>query len=133
MSIGKKVLIGVFAIMFIGGGIAHFLNPEFYFQLMHYIIPAGHGELKEQLIYISGATEILAGLLFILPQTRNWGAIFIMLHLIVFLPVHVAMCFIRMPLEDPNLVYSVWPRLIIQFMLIYWAATFNQIPVNQTK
>jgi uncharacterized membrane protein len=130
MSIGKKVLIGVFALMFIGGGIAHFLNPEFYFQLMHYIIPPGDGELKEQLIYISGATEILAGLLFILPQTRRWGAIFIMLHLIAFLPIHVTMCFKTKPTPPW---YAVWARLLIQFALIYWAAIFTQKPVNQTK
>jgi len=131
MTTGRKVLFVVFAFMFIGGGINHFVNPEFYFQLMHYIIPSGHGELNELLIYISGATEILAGLLFVIPQTRKWGAIFILLHLIAFLPIHVAMCFVQLPTQNPNLVYGAWVRLIVQFMLIYWIATFKTNKTTQ--
>lgn len=130
MSTGKKVLLAVFGLMFIGGGINHFINPEFYIQLMAYIMPIENTAHANQLILISGATEIVAGLLLLIPQTRRWGAVFILLHLIAFLPIHVAMCFTSMPTPPW---YAVWARLIIQFMLIYWAATFTQKPVNQTK
>ena len=125
MTTGKKVLFGLFALMFIGGGIAHFSNPDFYLKLIRYIIPAGHDDLEKQLVMLSGITEIVAGLLFVIPQTRKWGATFILLHLLAFLAVHVTMCFVRMPGEEPNVQYIVWPRLIIQFMLIYWIATFK--------
>ncbi|UPT68784.1 MAG: hypothetical protein M0D57_09250 [Sphingobacteriales bacterium JAD_PAG50586_3] len=131
MTIGKKVLFVLFVFMFIAGGVNHFVNPEFYFQLMHYIIPPGNGELNELLIYISGATEILAGLLFIIPQTRRLGALFILLHLIAFLPIHVAMCFVELPNQNPNMVYVAWVRLIVQFMLIYWIATFKTNKTTQ--
>ncbi len=133
MKSGQKVLIGVFAFLFIAGGVNHFIAPGFYLNLLDYILPPGNEALAGQLIMLSGATEILAGLLFILPQTRRWGALFILLHLLAFVPVHVAMCFVRIPGEEANMAYFAWPRLIVQFMLIYWIALFTQKPLNQTK
>lgn len=126
MKSGQKVLIGVFAFLFIAGGVNHFIAPGFYLNLLDYILPPGNEALAGQLIMLSGATEILAGLLFILPQTRRWGALFILLHLLAFVPVHVAMCFVRIPGEEANMAYFAWPRLIVQFMLIYWIALFTQ-------
>lgn len=133
MKSGQKVLLGVFVFLFIAGGVNHFIAPGFYLKLLDYILPAGNEELAKQLVMVSGVTEILAGLLFILPQTRRWGALFILLHLLAFVPVHVAMCFVRVSGEDPNVAYFAWPRLIVQFMLIYWIALFTQKPLNQTK
>ena len=133
MKSSQKVLIGVFAFLFIAGGVNHFIAPGFYLNLLDYILPSGNEALAKQLIMVSGATEILAGLLFILPQTRRWGALFILLHLLAFVPVHVAMCFVRIPGEEANMAYFAWPRLIVQFMLIYWIALFTQKPLNQTK
>jgi uncharacterized membrane protein len=74
---------------------------------------------------VSGVTEIIAGLLFALPRTRKLGATFIMLHLLAFVPIHVAMCFVTVEGADPNIQYVAWPRLAFQYVLIYWIAQFR--------
>lgn len=122
MSTGKKILVGLFVFAFVGGGIAHFTNAEFYYALTNYIIPPGNMALEANLIYLSGALEILAGLLFAIPTTRYWGATLILLLLVAFVPIHVAMCFSSIP--HPAW-YLVWPRLLFQFVLIYWIAQFR--------
>jgi len=122
MSIGKKILFGVFVFAFVWGGIYHFIDTDFYLTLTKYIIPPGNLPLEKNLIYLSGVFEILAGVLFVIPATRKWGATLIMLLLIAFVPIHAAMCFSS--IEGPAW-YFVWPRLLLQFALIYWIAQFK--------
>lgn len=122
MSVAKKVLVGLFVFAFIGGGIAHFINAEFYYTLTKYIVPRGNEDFEGKLIMLSGIAEILAGLLFAIPQTRKIGATAILVLLVGFVPIHAAMCFSSIP--HPAW-YIVWPRLVIQFILIYWIAQFR--------
>ena len=69
----KKFVIYLMSISYVGVGVTHFTNSEFFLNIMPDYLP-WHLEL----VYLSGAFEILLGLLIIFKNTRKlagWGLI----------------------------------------------------------
>lgn len=119
-----KIVLGVF---FVVGGINHFRDPGFYLQMMPDYLPA-HGLL----VQLSGVTEMLSGVMLLVPRASHWGARFVVAHLVVFLLVHVWMVkhperFVAIP------VAALWLRIVVQFVLIAWAAWFARAPTNSAN
>ncbi|MDG1262994.1 MAG: hypothetical protein P8N57_00130 [Flavobacteriaceae bacterium] len=95
-------------------GIIHFTHTGFYRPLMPKFLPAHNA-----LILWSGAAEIVLGLGIFFPSTRAISLIGIIAMLAVFLLVHVNMLFPANRLGVS--LWLLWLRLIIQFVLMYWA------------
>ncbi len=107
------------ALFFIGAGINHFRVPDFYISIMPDYVPA-----HAFMVYLSGVTEIVAGVMLAIPALSKWGAWFIIAHLVVFLSVHFWMIqhaedrFSDIPL------WALWLRVVLQVVLIVWASWF---------
>lgn len=69
----KKFVIYLMSISYVGVGVTHFTNSEFFLNIMPDYLPWHLG-----LVYLSGAFEILLGLLIVFKNTRKlagWGLI----------------------------------------------------------
>ena len=104
------------AIVFVGAGVLHFAKPAFYEQ----IVPPGFGPPR-LLVRVSGAAEIVGGVGVLVPQLRRaagWGLIAL---LIAVFPANVYMAVARERFAGvPLAPWSLWLRLPLQFLLIYW-------------
>ncbi len=111
----KKLALLVLAAFFFLGGANHFVNPDFYVEMMPPYLPAHLG-----LVYLSGIFEILGGLAVLAPQVRSaagWGLI--MLLLAIF-PANVHMAL--NPELFPDLgSLALYVRLPFQALFIAWA------------
>jgi uncharacterized membrane protein len=115
MRIVKKVLRWIFGIAFIFAGANHFINPDFYLNIMPPYLP-----WHLFLIYLSGIFEILLGIMILIPITQKPAAWGLILLLIAVFPanIYMAMNTDKFPDLDSLLIYL---RLPIQFILIAWA------------
>jgi uncharacterized membrane protein len=106
-----RVLLGLF---FIGAGINHFLNPDFYIRIMPDYIP-----WHATMVYLSGLSEIAAGGILFVARWRVWAAWAIVAMLVVFLTVHLHMIVHAERYESVPL-SLLYIRLALQFVLIAW-------------
>lgn len=96
-------------------GVNHFVNPDFYVQIMPAYLPA-----PRELVYLSGVLEILGGIAVLVPgirTTAGWGLV---LLLVAIFPVnlHMALNPDLFPGMSPTALYV---RLPLQAFLIAWA------------
>lgn len=116
----KRVLKFLLAALFILGGLNHFRDPGFYLRIVPDYIP-----WHELVVQVSGVTEIIAGVMLLVPRVSRWGAWLILAQLVVFLTVHVWM--VQRAERYPEIpVAALWLRIAIQFVLIAWAAWFTR-------
>ena len=120
----KIVLCYLMGAAYIAAGINHFLNPEFYLNIMPTYLP-----WHESLVALSGVAEIVLGTLLFIPRYRSLAAWGIIAMLIVFLLVHIDMIrsFEKYPKITPTFL---WIRLVLQAPLILWAYWYTQ-PVQK--
>jgi len=107
------------AIFYIFAGINHFINPGFYLPL----IPDYLAE-KEAINIVSGAIEILLGLLVLMPRFRRLSSWLIIAMLVAFIPSHLYFIQIGSCVDEGLCVDPIigWGRLIIIHpLLIIWA------------
>ena len=103
------------AAMYAFAGLMHFIKPRAYMRIMPDYLPR-----HRDLVYLSGAAEILlaAGLCF--PETKNPALIGIILMLAVFLLVHFYM--LRGEKEGAGIPrWILILRIPLQFGLMAWA------------
>ena len=115
----KRISLVVMIIFYIGAGANHFWHPDPYYALIPPYLPWPH-----LINILSGAAEIILGILLIFSQTRKFAAYGIIALLIAFIPAHIWMiqngwctgtgfC---LP------VWAIWVRLFpLQFLLMAWA------------
>ena len=101
-------------------GINHFLDPDFFLKIMPPYLP-WHLEL----VYISGAFEIVLGLSLMISKLRKYAAWGIILLLIAVYPANIYLAFNEAPQKalDISPFLASWVRLPIQFVLLgfaYW-------------
>lgn len=111
-----KVLLGVF---FILAGLNHFRSPDFYINIMPDYIPQ-----HALMVQISGVTEIVAGVMLLIPRWSKWGAWFIVAHLVVFFTVHFWMIQHAEDRYADVPLWLLWARIPLQVLLIVWALWF---------
>ncbi len=107
-------------ILYVGAGVNHFINPDFYKPIMPAYLPA-----PLFLIYLSGAAEILAGIGVLFEPTRRMGAWLTIAILLAVFPANIQMAIDYGRTQHPGFILSLL-RLPIQFLLIYWAWTLTK-------
>ena len=73
----KQITIYLMSLFYIFGGIKHFTNVGWYMKIMAPYIP-----YHKELVYLSGAFEIILGIMLLFEQTRflsGWGLILLLI------------------------------------------------------
>ncbi|MEO0558458.1 MAG: DoxX family protein [Bacteroidota bacterium] len=115
----RAVAIVGLAGMFMFAGVMHFVRPAMFEAIVPPYLPNA-----KALVLISGVAEILGGIGLLIPATRIWAGIGLILLLIAVFPAHIYM--VRQPEVFPQVpVWALWARLPMQGVLIAvvaWAA-----------
>lgn len=113
-----KLFLCIYAVFYIVAGINHFVSTDAYYAIMPKWLPA-----HSFLIFLSGAIEIILGIMLLFSKTRRLASISIILMLIAFLPVHIYMIQIAPFMLGKILVtpFIAWLRLPFQLLFIGWA------------
>jgi uncharacterized membrane protein len=102
----------LFAALFVGAGLLHFLHPETYLRIMPPALPA-----PRLLVLLSGIAEVAGGLGLLLPATRRgavWGLLALLLAVF---PANIYMLQIHEQLHIPG--WVAWARLPLQPLLMW--------------
>ena len=110
----RLLLLLALSLFFINVGVDHFINPDFYLNIMPDYLPF-HAEA----VYLSGFFEILGGIVVLIQKLRalaRWGLISL---LIAVFPANIYMAM------NPNLfpefsLELLYFRLPLQFVFIFW-------------
>lgn len=116
------VLISVF---FMTGGIYHFINPEFFTNIMPSYI-GYHWEL----VIISGVFEVLGAIGLLVPRTRRFAAYGLIALSLAVLPANINMLINAEQYASVPLIALII-RIPLQFVLI-WLIWWSSAPKNQT-
>jgi uncharacterized membrane protein len=109
-------------LLFVGAGILHFLAPGAYERIMPPSLP-----LHRELVYLSGAAEILGGLGLLPKRTRRAAGIGLVLLLIAVWPANVQMLIDARASHEPRWWLALpWARLPLQVVLIAWVWRTSQ-------
>ena len=116
IKIASIILMSMFYVRF---GVDHFLSPEWYLQIVPPYLP-----FPLELVYISGAFEILFGVMLLHPYTRTyagWGLIFL---LVAVFPANIYLAQTNGQAMGTSALVA-WGRLPFQLLFIciaYWHA-----------
>ena len=105
-------------------GAMHFLRPWFYRPMMPEWLPA-----HDELIFISGVTEVVAGAALICPdaRVRRGGGILAILTLIGVFPANIEMA--THPERFPKIPkQALWAQLPLQAVLLSWVVAAMRRP-----
>jgi uncharacterized membrane protein len=118
MPVFKSVMRWALAVLFVAAGVNHFVNPQFYLHIVPPYLP-----WPTELVFVSGACEVLGGVGLLLPPVRGAAAWGLIALLVAVFPANVHMAL--HPEEFPRFPPAVlWGRLPIQGVLIAWAYWF---------
>jgi uncharacterized membrane protein len=115
----KRIFLYLMAVFYVFAGAAHFLMPGYYTAIMPPWLPR-HLEL----VYISGACEILLALLLLPSSTRRTAAWGLIALLIAVFPANIQMTINFANEHNPGLWYTII-RLPVQILLIWWAWVYT--------
>jgi uncharacterized membrane protein len=118
MSTPKTILLWVMVAFYVFAGVNHFLNAEFYVNIMPPYLP-WHLEL----VYLSGIVEIALGVGLAIPRHRSLAAWGVIALLIAVFPanLHQAMNDVPIPGSEESMGAIRWLRLPFQALFILWA------------
>ena len=107
----SRAVLGTF---FLGAGLLHFLKPRPYESIMPGALPA-----HRELVYVSGAAEMLGGAGVLSNRTSRWAGWWLIATMLAVFPANVNMAveadrFRAIP--EPLL----WGRLPVQGAILYW-------------
>jgi uncharacterized membrane protein len=111
----KKILLYFMVAFYFIAGINHFVHAANYERIMPLWLP-----YPLSLVYISGACEIVFGLLLIPPATRRIAAWLIIALLVAVFPANIQMMLNYWHRHDPQLWITIL-RLPLQIVLVWWA------------
>ena len=104
------------ALAFIGAGVMHFVDTEWFVHIVPPYLPA-----PRALVYISGVAEILGGVGLLVPRMRRLAGIGLIALLVAVFPANIHMAVNEvMPLSGPIPVWSLWLRLPLQLIFMAW-------------
>jgi uncharacterized membrane protein len=116
MNAGSPFSRKLLGLLFVGAGMLHFLAPGAYERIMPPYLP-----LHRELVYLSGAAEILGGLGLLPKRTRRAAGIGLVLLLIAVWPANVQMLIDARASQEPRWWLALlWARLPLQVVLIAW-------------
>ena len=114
MRILKLVSKVLCAIFFIGAGVTHFTNFEFFHKIVPPYLP-----MKEAIVYVSGICEIGLGLGLLIPATSRWAAWGLIALLVAVFPANIYV-YQNQDLIPASPTFHLI-RLPLQGVLILWA------------
>ena len=120
MRIVKTVLKWIFGIAFIFAGVMHFINPDFYMNIMPPYLP-----WHLFLVYLSGVFEMVFGIMLLIPKAQKFAAWGLILLLIAVSPANIYMAMTPQKFPDFQPIF-LYVRLLIQLVLIAWAFWFTR-------
>jgi len=107
-------MVYLMGLMYIAGGIYHFVQPRFYIKMIRNFLP-----YPAFIVYLSGVIEILLGIGICIPATRSLAAYGVILLLIAIFPANINMAWHADQWKYSPII--LWLRLPLQFLLIWWA------------
>ena len=111
--LSSRALLGA---LFATAGALHFYVPGFYERIMPSYLP-----LHRELVYLSGALEILGGLGMLTERTRPAAGIGLILLLLAVWPANLQMLLDARATQQPSWwVALLWARMPLQVVLIWW-------------
>ena len=116
IKIASVILMSVF---YVRVGVDHFLSPEWYLQIMPPYLP-----FPLELVYISGAFEILFGVMLLHPYTRSYAGWGLILLLVAVFPANIYLAQTNGEAMGTSALVA-WGRLPFQFVFIglaHWHA-----------
>jgi len=116
----KKFFFYFMALFYVGAGLNHFRNPEFYMQIMPPWLPWHYA-----LVLLSGVAEIVVGILLVIPRTRRLGAWLTIALLLAIFPANIQMAIHYYRTANPGLWIAIL-RLPLQGLLIWWAWLYTR-------
>ena len=114
-SIGKWIL----AALFIVGGIGHFVAPDVYMRIMPPYLP-----FHRPLVLLSGAFELILGVLLLIPRYSRLAAWGLIALLIAIFPANIYLFQHQEILPAPPILHLL--RLPLQGVLILWAFAYTR-------
>jgi uncharacterized membrane protein len=115
MKTVKVILKYLMAIFYVGAGVNHFINPDFYMKIMPPYLP-WHSEL----VFLSGVIEVALGILVLIPKYTRLAAWGIILLLIAVFPANIHLALNPQIFPDVNPVVHLI-RLPFQGLFLLWA------------
>lgn len=112
-----KIIVALFMIY---AGVQHFLKPEFYLPFVPSFLP-----FQTIIIYLSGAVEIIVGVLLLTKKHQGIGAYALLVLMLVFLPVHINDVISDTPAIGSQRAAVI--RLVIQFLVIALCWKFKKL------
>lgn len=109
----KNFLLWAFALILIVAGINHFIHPAMYIRLIPNFLPLVATN------YFTALVEIGLGVGLIVKPAKRCAAIGTMLLMVFFLPFHIFDALREQPAIGSHTI--AWIRLVLQFVMIYWA------------
>lgn len=117
----KKLIRFLVATLFIGSGIAHFVDPQPFVNIVPPYLP-----WPLELVWISGGFEILGGVALLMPKLRYWAGIGLVALLIAVYPANIYMAMHDVPFGSSRVPWwGHFIRLPLQFVfiaLVIWVA-----------
>ena len=114
-------------LLFILGGLYHFINPALYLRMMPPYLP-----WHLFLIYLSGFFEMALGLLLLVPKYTRLAAWGLIALLVAVFPANVHMALNPQLFPDLPRV-ALWLRLPLQVVFIAWAYWFTSDDRRESK
>ncbi len=112
-----KLTVYIMGALYAAAGVWHFMRPKDYIRIMPVFIPSSW---HLQLVYASGACEIILGILLFPESTRVVAAWGIIALLIAVFPANIQMAINYFHYHNPYKWLTVI-RLPLQVVLIWWA------------
>lgn len=125
LTVREKISLICMSLLYIAGGINHFVNPLFYERIMPEFIP-----WHKLLNLITGIIEIGLGILLLPLLTRRFAAWGIIILLVAVFPANINMMLNYLKEDHPSLWITI-VRLPLQLALIGWAYTFTKKAATQ--
>ncbi|KQR72586.1 DoxX family membrane protein [Pedobacter sp. Leaf176] len=113
-----KLFLWIYAVLYVVAGLNHFVSADVYYDIIPKWLPA-----PSFLIYLSGISEIVLGILLLFSMARKLASILLILMLIAFIPAHIYMVQLAPFMLGKVLItpFIAWARLPLQVLFIGWA------------
>lgn len=127
IGLWRKAALFSFSFIFIYVGIDHFINPKFYLSIMPPILP-----FHLAAVLVSGLFEIIGGIGILIPSLRKKAAWGLAALIVAVYPANIYMALSpdAFPEYSINLLYF---RLILQFVIFYWAYLITTPKFNPAR
>lgn len=114
---GQEVSLWIMALLYVAAGVNHFVNTTFYKKIIPPFLPA-----PGLINIVSGAAEIVLGILLLVPSYTSWAAWGIIALLIAVFPANIYH-FIK-GWRKKKMIAALAIRLPLQGLLVWWAYSF---------